>query len=178
MLLFEAFRTLKSIYHHPLNARFKINALLNFLKWQLGTAILNKEVIIPWVDDCSFIASKGDRGLTGNIYSGLMELEEMLFLLHVLPTNWQFIDVGANLGAFTLLASKVIGANSVAFEPVPNTVKLFRKQISLNCLSNKVTIFIAAVSDKPGKLYFTNENSTTNHFSLSDMNKTPLKLKC
>lgn len=32
------------------------------------------------------------------------------------------MDIGEDIGAYTLLASKVIGSNSNAFEPAPDTV--------------------------------------------------------
>ena len=71
MTIVDAYRTLKFIWSHHLNQEHKINAILKFIKWQLGTIMLNTSVIVPWINDCSFIAEKGDRGLTGNIYGGL-----------------------------------------------------------------------------------------------------------
>lgn len=174
---FDIYRTLKFIHQHPLNRSQKLSSLLNFIKWQLGTFILNKEVVIPWIDQCSFIAGKGERGLTGNIYGGLMEPEEMLFLLHTLRPNWQFIDVGANVGAYTLLASKVIGANSIAFEPIPDTVRKLKNQLALNGIGDKVTIFNVGVSDKVGNLHFTNQNSTTNHVSTNGKTKDTIEVE-
>jgi FkbM family methyltransferase len=173
----NVYRTFKFIYQHPLNSSHKLGALLFFLKWQIGTKILNKEIVIPWVDECSFIAGKGERGLTGNIYGGLMEPEEMLFLLHTLQPCWRFIDVGANVGAYTLLASKVIGANSIAFEPIPKTVEKLKTQIALNGITNKVKVFVAGVANMPGRLYFTNLNSTTNHISTEGLSKNTVEVE-
>lgn len=165
MIILDAFRTLNFIWSHPLNQGHKFKALIKFINWQLGTLILKTPIIVPWINDCSFIAEKGDRGLTGNIYGGLMEPEEMLFLLKTLQKNWHFIDVGANIGAYTLLASKVIGANSTAFEPIPYTVKKLRSQIALNNIIDKVNVVMAGVGEKSEILHFTNLNSTTNHVS-------------
>jgi thymidylate synthase len=60
-------------------------------------------------------------GATGNIYAGLHEFEDMAFLLHLLRSEDMFADVGSNIGSYTILASGVVGAKSVAFEPVPST---------------------------------------------------------
>jgi hypothetical protein len=57
--------------------------------------------------------------LTGNLYAGLHEFSEMGFLLHLLRQNDLFVDVGANLGSYTVLASAVCQARNIAFEPVP-----------------------------------------------------------
>ena len=58
-------------------------------------------------------------GATGNIYTGLHEFEDMMFLLHLLRPGDIFVDAGANIGSYTVLASAVVGAKSISFEPVP-----------------------------------------------------------
>ena len=60
----------------------------------------------------------GDIQFRWNIYRGLFEYEDMLFLLHALRPENIFVDVGANVGAYTILSSKVVNAKSVAFEPM------------------------------------------------------------
>ena len=55
-------------------------------------------------------------GATGNIYAGLHEFVDMAFCLHLLRSGDLFVDVGANIGSYTVLASKVAGANSVTLE--------------------------------------------------------------
>lgn len=41
--------------------------------------MLKKKVIVSWVNDARFIAGKGETGLTGNLYAGFMEYEDMVF---------------------------------------------------------------------------------------------------
>ena len=67
--------------------------------------MLNRKIIVPWVGDSRFITGSGETGLTGNIYVGFHEYEEMLFLLHALQPTDTFVDVGANVGEYTILAS-------------------------------------------------------------------------
>jgi hypothetical protein len=55
--------------------------------------------MVPWVGDARFIAGLGEVGLTGNLYTGFMEYEDMLFLLHDLRATGTFVDVGASVGA-------------------------------------------------------------------------------
>ena len=59
--------------------------------------------------------------MTGNIYCGLVEFADMAFVLHVLRAGDLFVDIGANAGAYTLLASSVAGAKTTCFEPAPAT---------------------------------------------------------
>ncbi len=61
-----------------------------------------------------------------------------------------FVDIGANVGRWTLPASRFY-KRVLAFEPVPLTCWVLRRNISLNKIRN-VSIFEKAVSDKDGFL--------------------------
>ena len=73
------------------------------------------------------IANAGMAGATGNIYVGLREFEDMAFLLHLLRPDDLFVDVGANIGSFTVLASGAVGARSLAIEPIERTFNILIK---------------------------------------------------
>ena len=66
------------------------------------------------------------------------------------------IDMGANIGYFSLLAAKLVGKKGkvYSFEPEPRNFSYLNKNIELNKYTN-VSAFQKAVSDKPGsvKLY-------------------------
>ena len=164
--LIELIRILKFIAQHPLNSNHKFSAIFGFIKWQLSIRLIKKRVIIPWVDDAFFIAGLGETGLTGNIYVGLMEYEDMGFLLHALHPNEIFVDVGANVGAYTILASKVVKSSSVAFEPLPDTARRLRDQVLINDIVPCVEIRNIGIGNKQEILPFTNNQDTTNKVSL------------
>jgi FkbM family methyltransferase len=152
---------------HPLTRNNKLKSLSRVARWQIGSRLLGKRVIVPWVDQSKFIVGVGETGLTGNLYAGFMEYQDMLFLLHALRPDEIFVDVGANIGAYTILASKVVGSRSVSFEPLPDTVQKLREQVHLNGIDNLVSIRNTGVSDKKGSLFFTNDADTVNKVSLS-----------
>jgi FkbM family methyltransferase len=62
-----------------------------------------------------------------------------------------FYDVGANVGFFSLLASKITGPTGkvIAFEPHPETIRQLRAQFEVNSLAN-TQVVEAAVSDRVG----------------------------
>lgn len=157
---------LNFIARHPLNSDHRISAIFGFIKWQLAIRSIKKRVIIPWVDDAFFISGLGETGLTGNIYAGLMEYEDMAFLLHALRPSEIFVDVGANVGAYTILASKVVKSASVAFEPLPNTAQRLRDQVQINDIAACVDIRKIGIGNKQEILSFTNNQDTTNKVSL------------
>ena len=161
----------KFIAQHPLNANHKLLALTNFFSWQIATRILKRKVIVPWVDDSMFITGLGETGLTGNLYAGFMEYEDMIFLLHALQPIETFVDVGANIGAYTILASKVVQSKSIAFEPLPDTADRLKDQMQINRIDAVVDIRNMGVGDKKGSLFFTNNNDTVNKVSLAGKGK-------
>jgi FkbM family methyltransferase len=65
------------------------------------------------------------------------------------------VDVGANIGYFTLLASKLVGwrGEVLAFEPEPRNMKLLVDNVNLNRFDN-IQIYGIALSDKPGRAKF------------------------
>lgn len=164
--LIASLNTLKFISEHPLNKNHRVKAVFKFLKWQIATRLLKMKVVVPWVDDSIFISGIGETGLTGNIYTGLMEYEDMLFLLHALQPEDTFVDVGANVGAYTILASRVVGSKSISFEPLPDTINRLKDQLYINRIISAVDLKSMGVGDKQGTLFFTNNNDTTNKVSI------------
>jgi FkbM family methyltransferase len=63
------------------------------------------------------------------------------------------VDVGANLGYFTILMSQIVGKSgqTIAFEPMPDTVEMLRENIGVNRLGN-VIVVDAAASDESGSI--------------------------
>lgn len=163
----ELFAVAKFIARHPLNAGYSGRSLVNFLRWQTGSRLLKKKVIVPWVDGSKFAVGLGETGLTGNLYAGFVEYEDMLFVLHALQPAEVFVDVGANVGAYTILASAVVGSRSISFEPVPETAERMRDQICLNRIEAAVDIRNVAVGDTAGEVFFTNNADTVNKVSLA-----------
>jgi FkbM family methyltransferase len=67
-----------------------------------------------------------------------------------------FIDVGANIGAYSIVISSLECVKDVyAFEPSPLTFLELTKNIAINdCAKNKVISWNKAVSDTPGEVTF------------------------
>ena len=155
-------RTWRFIYSHPLASRNLPEALRLWLKWQIGSRILTMPIVVPFVGTAQLVAELGMTGATGNIYTGLHEFVDMAFCLHLLRVGDLFVDVGANIGSYTVLASKVVGANSLAIEPVPETYQRLRRNINLNDISLLVDSRCCAVGKNHGLIKFSSDMDTTN----------------
>jgi len=148
---------------HPLTRDNKFKSIIRFAKWQIGSRLVPGEIVYDWINGSRFLVRTGETGLTGNIYTGLHEFPDMGFLLHVLRDDDLFIDVGANVGSYTILACSAIGASAYAFEPIPNTYKRLIENMRLNHLENRVKCLNIGVGSEQARIVFTSNMDTTNH---------------
>ena len=125
------------ILNHPLGKKHPLKSIFRFFFWQLQTIIFPGRHIKTFISPAKFYAHRGLTGVTGNIYTGLHEFNDMGFLLHFLRADDIFFDIGANVGSYTLLASGVIKATTTAIEPIPSTFKMLSDNIALNHLQNR-----------------------------------------
>lgn len=101
-------------------------------------------------------------GATGNIYTGLHEFTDMMLTLHFLRRGDLFLDIGANVGTYAVLASGVCGADTWAFEPDPGTVSDLKSNLAINGLEELVTVYDIALGASEGEVGFTIGLDTAN----------------
>ena len=159
------------IAHHPLTRRHRAAAFLRFIRFQLR-ARLNEEVIIPWIEGTDLVVRRGMTGATGNVYAGLHDYSEMAFLLHFLRPNDLFYDVGANVGSYSVLASGVCRARTLAFEPDPDAAAALRRNVEFNGLVDLVSVRDVAVGSSEGVANFTTGLGTGNHVAIAEAGAT------
>lgn len=156
----------QTIAEHPLTRDAQLRAWGRYLSWQLRSR-LNDQLVIPWIGGQKLIARRGMTGATPNLYFGLHEFCDMSLLLHFLRSGDMFLDVGSNIGSFTVLASGVCGATSWAFEPDPDNLAALKRNISLNGLEDRVTVLEVAAGDTDGTVSFTRGMGTMNRIARS-----------
>jgi FkbM family methyltransferase len=162
-------RTFGFIFNHPLSKRHIVRSFASLLLWQVQSALRpDKFYVKPFIKPVKFYARKGLTGITGNIYSGLHEFDDMAFLLHFLRPGDVFFDVGANVGSYSLLALGVCGAKTVSMEPIEPTFNILMQNIALNHLGENILAINAAAGGEEGKLLFTSAYDTGNHVAAKD----------
>jgi len=157
-------RTFGFIFNHQLGSRHPVKSFVRFAIWQLQSRFFPLKLIRKrFVGNVFFYARKGLTGVTGNIYTGLHEFNDMGFLLHLLDAQDTFFDIGANAGSYTLLAAGVRCCRCVALEPVASSFDVLSRNIGLNNLQQQVRLVNAAAGEFPGEILFTVDEDTTNH---------------
>jgi len=171
-MVINLINTLKFILNHPLNRNRKVKSFLTFLKWQISSRITRLPAIINYGEKSKLIIKKGMTGATQNYYCGLHEFNDMGFLLHFLRDQDLFIDIGANVGSYTILAASEVGADTISFEPIPETFEVLNRNIRLNDIKGKVKTYCVGLGAKEDVLKFTNSQDTLNHVAIDNNKET------
>lgn len=100
------------------------------------------------------------QGASHAVYARLPDYREMTFWLGALRPGDLFVDVGANIGIYTvLIASR--GCQVVAVEPADAARRLLEVNLDLNRLS--ADIVPVALGREPGEARLTSELGSSNH---------------
>jgi len=120
-------------------------------------------VLVPWVGPARLVIEPGMWGATLNHYCGLQDFEVMAFLMHLLRPEDLFLDAGANVGVYSVLASRVAGAKSIAIEPGLQAATALVRNLRVNDLMDRVEVHQEAVGASRGTVSFTQGLNTLNH---------------
>ncbi len=92
----------------------------------------------------------------------IWEPYETRLFLKILKPGGVVVDVGANLGYFSVLAAALVGESGrvMAFEPDPANFRLLQENIALNEYGDRVTTLQAGLAEEPGAghLYLSEDN--------------------
>lgn len=152
---------LRFIVTHPLGRRRPVSAIARYVAWQVGSRI-KRDHLHPWIAGTKLAVRNGMTGATGNIYCGLHEFADMALVMHALRPGDLFLDIGANVGSYTVLASGVSGARTIAFEPDPGTARNLHRNIAVNHIGHLVTVHESALGSRTGEVAFTVGRDTVN----------------
>lgn len=168
----KLFSIIKFVINHPLNRDHKLTAVFRFFKWQISSYLNPYSIIYPFTEKSKLIINKGMTGATGNLYCGLHEYYDMFFLLHFLRKDDLFIDIGANIGSYTILSAAHIKANTISIEPIPSTFSHLINNININQIQEKVQALNIALGSMSGKISFTKSLDTMNHVAVNSDKET------
>jgi FkbM family methyltransferase len=150
---------IRYVWEHPSNVGHRPRALLRLVRYQARTRLLRRRAIARlgersrlWVDLHRTAASKV-------LYANPPDLPEMLVWRQALRGGDLFVDVGANVGTYTIWAAEC-GAEVIALEPAADTFDLLLENVALN--GYQVAAIQAAVGDRCGAAQFTAGRDTGN----------------
>ena len=170
----EYLKSFFRILNHPLNRKHKVKAAGRVLWWKVNQLFFHLPAVVTLHNSkMKFICSPTSSFGSLVVYCNLPEYPEMKFLEKKLKPNSVFIDVGANIGVYTLLAAAKIKKGRIySFEPIPAVVDILYQNIRTNNLVDRVTIVEKVASDQTGQEKFvTQEISEYSHISPDQTSK-------
>ncbi|MBO3460279.1 FkbM family methyltransferase [Aetokthonos hydrillicola] len=98
-----------------------------------------------------WIVGSGVHGM----WLGSYEADKQQLLTKLPLEGTTVLDIGANVGLFSILLSRLVGSKGkvISFEPLPRNIDFIKKHIQLNKIEN-IAIYSAAISDKNGVMKF------------------------
>ena len=122
-----------------------------------------KKVILCNIQGSKMLLDASDLVVSKTLYfTGVWEKEVTSLIKVITKQGMVFVDIGANIGYFTLLGAKLVGKTGkvFAFEPDVNNYALLTKNIELNMYDN-VALANKAVTNRvnTANLFIDTENS-------------------
>ncbi|HUN36328.1 MAG TPA: FkbM family methyltransferase [Trebonia sp.] len=155
-------RVVRYVWGHPANRGHQTRALLRAARYQAQARFLRRRAVARlgersrlWVDPHRTAAAMV-------MYANPPDLPEMLVWRRALASGGLFIDVGANVGTYSIWAAE-LGAEVIAIEPAADTFSLLEENIALNGYS--VSAVRAAAGDHCGWARFTSGLDAGNSLS-------------
>lgn len=131
----------------------KLDRMLNdleFIKNRISSYLGDGIALTYLADETPIYVNANDFGCPANFINGGKYEEENFWILgsFIAPTT-VFLDIGANLGVFSLrLAPRIKSGRIIAFEPHPKVFSLMKRSVFLNGYTGVIETRNVALSDK------------------------------
>ena len=133
--------------------------------------VLKKDFMIKRIHNYKMklpIDEEGIKGIaTPLLLYGVREEDQLLIIKEELQRGMTVLDIGANIGYYTLLLESLVGVEGkvYAIEPSSENINLLTENIKLNNKEDIIEVFHAAVSDKVGsKMLRISEHANSHSF--------------
>ena len=121
-----------------------------------GTYVGNNRVLVYLQGGGRLFVSADDLTLLPELLAdGIYDVPFTRFLQRTLNPASIFVDVGANVGLFSIVAGHVAwSGRTIAYEPAPQLVSLLRDNVAANWFNDRVTVRPVAVAATAGRATF------------------------
>ena len=130
-------RSIAAAAAHPIARSEPFGTLSRNAWWQIRRRLTGRPMSARTVGGGRMLVFPGRTSTTAAWYYRLPDFEDMLFMLHLLRPGDRFLDGGANLGVWSLLAA-ACGAEVTAVEPSPATYALLERQVAVSPFAGRI----------------------------------------
>jgi len=147
---------------HPANRGRRGRAFALYLAWQAWERLIRRPWTIRLGDSRRIRLYPHCVVAAFVLYYRVHDYEDLSFVRAYLRPDDLFVDVGANIGVYSLWASETQGVDIVAFEPSTATHPRAVENVQLNGLSDRIQVRRKAVGFEPGAIRFTTGQGAQN----------------
>ena len=159
--LSDATGVARFVWSHPANRHARFRALARATAFQLRARVLGQRTMVPIGDHARMWAVLHHTAASKAAYANPPDYEDMLAWRSLLKRGDLFVDVGSNVGAYTLWAVDC-GAEVIAVEPSADALPFLRDNLALNP-GSAVSVQECALGSEPGVMGFSEGLDSANH---------------
>jgi len=160
--------------HHGIGMTLKGIILYNYRILKLLKIDNSKEQIVV-TNNCSLILIPHDKGIsTELLLFGTHEPLSTKALKNELKEGMTCLDIGANIGYYATMESKIVGKSGrvIAIEPSPKTFSYLKRNMELQKISN-FEVHNFAIGDMDGEVNFLSHNKSNLSMVVQEGHKIP-----
>ena len=144
----------------PANRGGRLRAVGRTVRFDLMTLRLGRPTVARLGKSSKIIAYPGETNSPLAVYRNPPNWPEMWIWQQRLGPGDLFVDVGANIGVYSLIALER-GAETIAVEPNPRSAARIREHLALN--GYEAALVEKALADAPGTRHMTEDLDSLNH---------------
>jgi FkbM family methyltransferase len=166
MKLLERLRVIRAVgsgllAHESAKRGARLGPLSRFVLWQARKRLTSRPRVVRAFGTGQLVCYPDSSASNAVVYFGYPDWNEMRFLRRILRPGDGFIDAGANVGVYSVLAATRVmpGGRVVAIEPEPLAAVRLRQNFSRNGLSLD-DVHAVALGEGPRRVKFRTERDT------------------
>lgn len=160
--------SLYNLLQHPENHLQKFQTVVRIIWWKVNALFFHFPLYYPLTSSLVCICRPESSYASLVVYCHRPEPEVSALIEHFVTSGDVVIDVGANIGAISLLAASKRPKQVFAFEPDSRVYPYLVENIHINKLENVIRTYPIALSNKNGRVTFTHSGTTeTSHITHS-----------
>lgn len=167
-MMSEALRLFEFVWNHPANRHRRLRALTKTIGWQFYKRTTGRYADLALPNGLKLRCYPDSTSAALMLYCACQpDYHEMRFMRHYLRPGDGFIDVGANVGVYTIYAASCVGRHGriESLEPGPKALARLSENIRLNGLD--VRVHPVAASAEDGRAYFGTGSDTQDRLDVS-----------
>ncbi|CAM2069770.1 FkbM family methyltransferase [Sulfidibacter corallicola] len=149
----DLYKTVRYILEEPSNRGQRTRRIFYFFAWQLFKRLIGLPILAPLENGLRCIVYPWSEGGCYPIYVRLYDSQFMTFIRRFSSGDGVLVDVGSNIGLYTLLLAKHF-RGGVAFEPTELSHQILVANLALNRLGESYRAAKTALGSTEGTVTF------------------------